>query len=238
MLCGACWRRVQFIRAPLCDVTGIPLPYDTGERVVSALALAHPPAYDRARAVAHFNGSMRTLVHHFKYADRHDARQLFGQWLAESGRDLLPGIDVIVPVPMTRLRLLLRRFNQSAVLAHELGRQTGIPVDPHLLVRARSTSRQVGLTRDQRRRNVAGAFRVAAGRLSRAQWPPYPAHRRRDHHRRHGKRLRPRPETGRRPTRRRAGARPRHGCGLIRGVNPPLRAGPARTRRQPAEALH
>jgi ComF family protein len=165
VLCGACWRRVQFIRAPLCDVTGIPLPYDSGERVVSAAALAHPPAYDRARAVAHFSGSMRTLVHHFKYADRHDARQLFGQWLAESGRDLLPGIDVIVPAPMTRLRLFLRRFNQSAVLAQELARQTGIPADPHLLVRARSTPRQVGLTRDQRRRNVAGAFRVAAGRL-------------------------------------------------------------------------
>lgn len=165
VLCGRCWRRVQFIRAPLCDVTGIPLPYDTGERVVSALALANPPAYDRARAVAHFSGSMRTLVHHFKYADRHDARQLFGRWLTEAGRDLLPGIDVIVPVPTSRLRLLLRRFNQSAVLAQELARQTGIPFDPHLLIRARSTPRQVGLTRDQRRRNVAGAFRIAAGRL-------------------------------------------------------------------------
>jgi predicted amidophosphoribosyltransferase len=67
---------------------------------------------------------------------------------------------------MTRLRLLLRRFNQSAVLARELGRQTGIAVDPQLLMRARSTPRQVGLTRDQRRRNVAGAFRVPAGRLA------------------------------------------------------------------------
>ena len=167
VLCGACWRGVRFIRPPLCDVTGIPLPYDTGERVVSALALAHPPAYDRARAVAHFSDSMRTLVHQFKYADRHDARQLFGRWLAEAGRELLQGIDVIVPVPMSRLRLLLRRFNQAAVLACELGRQTGIAVDPHLLVRARSAPRQVGLTRDQRRRNMAGAFHVPPARLPR-----------------------------------------------------------------------
>ena len=44
-----------------------------------------------ARAVAHFSGAMRTLVHQFKYADRHDARALFGRWLAEAGRELLAG---------------------------------------------------------------------------------------------------------------------------------------------------
>jgi ComF family protein len=166
LLCGRCWREVRFIRAPLCDVTGVPLPYDTGERTVSAGALADPPAYDRARAVACFIGTMRSLVHQFKYADRHDARALFGRWLAEAGSELSAGIDVIVPVPMSRLRLLLRHFNQSAVLANELGQRTGLPVDPHLLIRARAAKRQVGLTRDQRRRNVAGAFRVPANRLA------------------------------------------------------------------------
>ena len=166
VLCGTCWRDVRFIRAPLCDVTGVPLPFDTGGRMVSAGALADPPAYDRARAVGHFTGTLRTLVHHFKYADRHDARELFGQWLAEAGRDLQPGIDVIVPVPMSRLRLFLRRFNQSAVLAHQLSHNTGIAMDPHLLVRAKAAKRQVGLTRDQRRRNVARAFRVSDRKLA------------------------------------------------------------------------
>jgi ComF family protein len=164
LLCGACWRQVDFIRPPLCDVLGIPLPFDTGERTVSAAAVAHPPAYDRARAVAHYAGAMRTLVHQLKYADRHDARTLLGRWLAEAGRELLPGADVIVPVPLSRLRLLQRQFNQAAVLAGELSRQTGIPAAPLLLTRIRSTRSQVGMTRDQRRRNVAGAFGVPARR--------------------------------------------------------------------------
>ena len=160
LLCATCWREVNFIRPPLCDVLGIPLPFDTGERTVSAGAVAHPPAYDRARAVAHYSGAMRTLVHQLKYADRHDARALFGRWLAEAGRDLLPGADVIVPVPLSRLRLLLRHFNQAAVLAGELSRQSGVRMDPLVLRRTRSTPSQVGMTRDQRRRNVAGAFAV------------------------------------------------------------------------------
>ena len=48
-LCAACWRRIDFITAPVCDRLGIPLPYDTGGPTVSAAALAHPPVYDRAR---------------------------------------------------------------------------------------------------------------------------------------------------------------------------------------------
>jgi ComF family protein len=160
LLCPTCWREVRFIRPPLCDVLGMPLPFDTGERMVSAAALAHPPAYDRARAVAHFTGSMRTLVHQFKYADRHDARTLFGRWLAGAARDLLPGLDLIVPVPLSRLRLLLRHFNQAAVLASALSREIGLPMEPMLLRRTRWTRSQVGMTREQRRRNIAGAFGV------------------------------------------------------------------------------
>lgn len=160
LLCAACWREVHFIRPPLCDVLGIPLPFDTGGRTVSAAAVAHPPAYDRARAVAHYSDAMRTLVHQLKYADRHDARTLLGRWLAEAGRELLPSIDIIVPVPLARLRLLQRQFNQAALLAGELGRLAGVPVHPLLLRRTRSTRSQVGMTREQRRRNVAGAFRV------------------------------------------------------------------------------
>lgn len=167
LLCPACWRDVHFIRAPLCDVLGMPLPFDTGGRMVSAAAVAHPPAYDRARAVAHFDGAMRTLVHQFKYADRHDGRSLFGRWLTEAGRDLIPGTDMIAPVPMGRLRLLLRQFNQAAILAGELAYRTGVVLEAQLVERRRATQPQVGLTRDQRRRNVAGAFRVAPHRRPR-----------------------------------------------------------------------
>jgi predicted amidophosphoribosyltransferase len=210
VLCGACWRSVRFIRAPLCDITGAPLPFDTGGRMVSAGALADPPP-TTARAVAHFTGTLRTLVHHFKYADRHDARELFGQWLAEAGRDLQPGIDVIVPVPMSRLRLFLRRFNQSAVLARQLSQNTGIAMDPDLLVRARANKRQVGLTRDQRRRNVARRISRSGPQTHRSARAASVAGRRRDHHRRNRQCVRPRPEASRRRPRRRPGPQPRHG---------------------------
>jgi len=55
------------------------MPYDTGAPMISAAAAADPPAYGRARAVARFEGVMRTLIHDLKFHDRHDARRLFGR---------------------------------------------------------------------------------------------------------------------------------------------------------------
>ena len=148
-LCAVCWREVKFIRPPLCDRLGIPLPFDTGRPVVSARALADPPVYDRARAVAHFGGVVRDLIHRLKYGDRHEPLRLFARWLSDAGQDLLQDCDLIVPVPLHRLRLLSRRFNQAALLAAELAKLTGIPSDPLALARLKQTPSQVGLTDDQ-----------------------------------------------------------------------------------------
>jgi ComF family protein len=159
-VCGACWRDIRFIRAPLCDRLGLPMPFGTGEGLVSAAAVANPPAYGRARAVAAYDGVMRDMIHAFKYADRHDGRRLFGTWLVSAGAPLLPGIDLIVPVPLAWTRLLRRQFNQAAILAQETSRLTGLRYAPRVLRRTRATRSQVGLTRLERRRNISGAFAV------------------------------------------------------------------------------
>lgn len=163
-ICSGCWSRIDFIRPPICDRLGIPLPFDVGGTVISAAAAADPPDYDRARAVARFDGIMRELVHDLKFRDRLDARELFGRWLMGAGTDLLTDADIVLPVPLTRTRLLSRRFNQSAILAQEVAGRAGRRYEPLLLLRTRATPPQVGLSRQQRRENVAGAFAVAPGR--------------------------------------------------------------------------
>lgn len=159
-LCPRCWGGISFIRPPLCDRLGSPLPFDTGGIMISAAAAAAPPVYDRARAVASFDGLMRDLVHDLKFRDRHDLRHLLSRWLTEAGRDMLSGADLVVPVPLGRLRLVKRCYNQSAILAQDAARVAGVRYDPMALVRARKTLPQVGLTRLERRKNVKGAFAV------------------------------------------------------------------------------
>jgi ComF family protein len=161
-LCPACWSRIDFIRPPLCDRLGIPMPFDTGGTMISAAAAADPPVYHRARAVARFDGVMRELIHEMKFKDRHDARLLFSRWLLDAGAELLADAHVAVPVPLSRTRLLSRRFNQAALLAQDVARRRGLLYAPLVLHRTRKTRSQVGLTRAQRRDNVSGAFGVDA----------------------------------------------------------------------------
>lgn len=159
-ICAQCWREIHFIRPPLCDVLGIPLPFDPGGTVVSARAEAEPPDYDRARAVAEHGGTMRGLIAAFKYGDRLEPRQVFGRWMQVAGRDLLDATDLIIPVPMHRLRLWQRQYNQSAILAKEIGRLEKLPVRYSLLVRHKRTPQQVTLSPSDRLRNPRGAFQV------------------------------------------------------------------------------
>ena len=159
LICGACFAEIDFIAAPLCDRLGVPLLYETGGPNLSASAIANPPAYDRARAAAHYSATMRDLIQSFKYRDRHEGLPLFGRWLVKAGQELLEEADILVPVPLYRARLWSRRFNQSALLAQQTGRLSGVAVDCFVLKRVRATASQVGLTAKQRKRNVAGAFR-------------------------------------------------------------------------------
>jgi ComF family protein len=137
----------------------VPLPYETGGPNLSASAIANPPAYDRARAAARYSATMRDLIQNFKYRDRHEGLPLFGRWLVKACQQMLAEADVLVPVPLYRSRLWSRRFNQSALLAQQAGRLSGVAVDCFVLTRVRATS-QVGLTAKQRKRNVAGAFKL------------------------------------------------------------------------------
>ena len=100
-----------------------------------------------------------------KRADRLDIAPAFARWLARSVAELIAEADLIVPVPLHRTRLWQRRFNQSALLAAGLSRLTGIAADPLALTRVRATKSQGAMpSAKARRRNVRGAFKVAAGR--------------------------------------------------------------------------
>src|SRR5499433_2771199 len=159
-LCPACWAKLSFIAPPYCERLGIPFPFDPGPGILSMEAIADPPAYNRARAAVRFDEISRALVHALKYGDRLDLAPMMGRWIGQAGRELLAEADALVPVPLHWRRLWARRFNQSAMLAATVSRQTGVPVAAGALKRVKPTAQQVGLSRTERTANVQGAFRV------------------------------------------------------------------------------
>jgi ComF family protein len=162
-LCPRCWNEIRLIEKPVCDRLGTPFAYDLGiPGLLSPEAMAHPPTYGRARAVARFeDGPARQLVHRLKYQDRMEIADAMGAWMARAGHELLTDADCLIPVPLHRRRLLWRQFNQAQALADAIGRRSGKVVEPFLLKRVKRTKPQIGLTRAQRADNVQGAFAVS-----------------------------------------------------------------------------
>ena len=162
LLCPRCWSGLSLITPPYCERLGIPLPaYEGTETHISMQALANPPLFLRARAAAHYGGIIRRLIVRFKFEDKHEPLPLFIKLMREAGRPLLTDADMLVPVPLHRLRLLQRRFNQSALLAKGLSRATGVPASVTALKRTKRTKAQVGLAHEARQHNVADAFGVS-----------------------------------------------------------------------------
>src|SRR5829696_8461279 len=159
-LCARCWSGVRFIERPFCERLGTPFEVDLGMALLSPAAIADPPVFERARAVARYDDAARKLVHRLKYGDRLELARALGTMMARAGAELLADADVIVPVPLHRSRLSWRRFNQALALTAVVSHVCGVPCDPFLLARVKRTRSQVGLTRTQRGDNLQGAFRV------------------------------------------------------------------------------
>lgn len=163
-LCAACWPAVTFLHDPQCARCGLPFPFEAAEDTLCAACIGDPPAYGRARAAMLYDEDSRALILAFKHGDRLESAGPLATWMARAGAPLLASAPLLVPVPLHQRRLLQRRYNQSALLAQALARQTGLDWDPLVLRRVKPTRSQHGLSAGGRRRNVAGAFQIASGR--------------------------------------------------------------------------
>ena len=159
--CAGCWSKLAFLDGPACACCGLPFPVALDGENLCAACLSRPPAFDRARAILAYDENSRGAILALKHADRLELVPGFARWLARSGQYLINESDVVVPVPLHRLRLWRRRYNQSAELARRLARDWKLDFDPIALVRSRATASQGAMASAKaRRRNVLGAFKV------------------------------------------------------------------------------
>lgn len=158
-LCAACWRETEFIGGLICDTCGVPLPGDDDGDIVQCddcMTVARP--WRRGRSSLVYSGIGRRLVLSLKHGDRTDLVRPAAIWMARSARPLLHENTILVPVPLHWTRLVKRRFNQAALLAHALGREINVPVCADALKRLKKTRSLQGHSRDARFAALAGAI--------------------------------------------------------------------------------
>ena len=147
-----------------CERCGMPRP-DPGSPACNHCA-RHPPPCGRTLAPLLYQAAISRWVRQFKFSQGWRAGHVLGELVAEYiAQQVEPASrpDVLVPIPLSRWRLLVRGHDQALALARAIGRRTGCPVEPALLRRQRHTRKQADLPRSQRAANVARAFVATSG---------------------------------------------------------------------------
>jgi ComF family protein len=168
LLCGGCFSELSTIGEPCCGCCGAPfeLAWHAAEGDLCQHCVDVPPPYHRARAALNYDKASRRLVLPFKHGDRTEFAAILARLMARAGAKLLLEADILVPVPLHRRRLFVRRYNQSALLARALGRMSGRRVVVDALSRQRVTESLGGKSVAERREEVAGAFSVRPRRAN------------------------------------------------------------------------
>ena len=133
LLCISCWAEIKFIFQK--DI-------------------------DEQHAVVEYNNIMKKLIHNFKYKSPWMLCDLFVNWISLLYNKLIVEIDVIIPVPIHRYKVMKRGYNQSVVLSRKLAKKYGKKCLLEALLKTHQTKSQSSLNSDERRTNVIDSFAV------------------------------------------------------------------------------
>lgn len=164
-ICDSCIQNIEFLKPPVCYRCGQPLSEVThqshGHLLCGRCLQSKRHVFRFVRSAFAYDDFSKKMILDFKFYDHTDLAVLLAKMLYVAGEDIFKsGVDVIVPVPLHYTRLIQRKYNQSSLLAEELGRLTGIKVDNFSLRKNRRTKPQVECHGTDRLRNLKGAFVV------------------------------------------------------------------------------
>ena len=154
-LCSRCRSTLQYLAPPLCERCGRPLA--AGAECPDCESTSSQ--IDGIRSLFPYDGVIRQAILQLKYQNVRALAAPLAQLMWEYQQTQRLPADILMPVPLHPRRLRSRGYNQSGLLASELGRLTSLPVVEDSIVRRKNTAAQARTDSvEDRRRNVAGAF--------------------------------------------------------------------------------
>jgi len=167
-LCIDCWSELEVPGEPSCLHCSRPMGANDAERDSQcAPCRLDPPDHSGIHAATLYNDASRKLILTFKHGGKIALARLLGRLMAarlpDAEQDQLP---LLIPVPLHRLRLWERGFNQAALLARELEKRTKGKLLVDGLIRRKRTPSLGGLGREERERALRGAIALRGSRAA------------------------------------------------------------------------
>ena len=158
-LCTQCLNSIEPIYAPICNICGRPFISKEQDSHVCGDCILRAPIYVLKRSPFVYKGAIKELIISFKYfynfLSFSALIEVFNR--LEFDLDILDS-DVVIPVPLHLKRLRQRGFNQATLIAKKIFKD--IPISFDSLLRIKDTPHQMGLKKQERLKNISGAFKV------------------------------------------------------------------------------
>ena len=165
--CKVCKRRLMHSEQHLCIHCLLELPRTHYEREPNNLLMQHFMEWPEVlRATAYFyyykEGKYSTLIHHLKYKDHPEVGTYLGRIAATElkASGFFDGIDLIIPVPLSKERYRKRGYNQCDYISKGISEVTSIDMCTSSIERIVNTDTQTAKGRMDRWKNAEGIFRV------------------------------------------------------------------------------
>ncbi len=162
-ICAECFSEYCITSNFECSKCGNPLQYDFGENALCAECIENPPNFDKGRFVFAYNKLTSKIISRFKYSDKTFASQKISQLMVNK---ILPfhknnEFEIVTSIPISRKKLISRKYNQSALLANQIAEILKLKCDNQILFRNRNVAPQASLNRTERLKNMKNVFDIS-----------------------------------------------------------------------------
>lgn len=162
-LCASCRIALSSYQGPRCRRCGIP------SQNICRQCASTPPPWPAVAYHGLYTGALREMILRLKFGNELHIARLLAEFVYEAAR-CLPRPEAIVPIPQAPQHLRNRGFNQAHEIGRYLAKLAGFRLDSNLLERTRQCRPQEGLSAEERKENLAGAFRASPDAAGKAIW--------------------------------------------------------------------
>ena len=156
--CKECRKELSmFLDEGICSVCGAKMKGKSCNVCLNSNFL-----FDKARSVFMINKVVRNLIHNYKYKDLPKIGKLLSTFAVnyiKKNRVFLD-TDIVIPVPLHRVKKRIRGFNQAEIIAKEIAKSFNWKNSDKIVLRNKFTETQTKLSKSEREKNVENAFKI------------------------------------------------------------------------------
>ena len=156
--CPSCLKKLEEIKFPYCRLCGMALK--AGGKYCFNCLKSGKKNFNFSRSAYMFEPVIREVIHDFKYKGFWKLGEWLGLKMAEkmSFYGEFSSYDSLACIPLSSSKLKERGYNQSEILALKISEEKRIPFIKNALIKNKNTKSQAGLSADERKKNIKGAF--------------------------------------------------------------------------------